>query len=248
MKKVTKEQITSILQDCVNRAILRVKKDKTYRPFHEALLTKKLVAASTFERSFSTSFGQGPIEEISKILAKSVGAETTRQKETLVNVNKGAVDEIERILSALRSGESPPNWEKEISRITAFTKGDYVVRRIISDLWIKKEDTEIFISIKTVKPNIDQTEIVKKDLLLLKAHNPQFKTYLGLYYNPGGPKRIDYNWSIPSKIFDMKHDECVLIGSEYWDLIGGKGTYKSLLKIFEKVGNDTRAQLEKIGH
>lgn len=248
MKKVTKEEVTSILQDCVNRAILRVKKDKTYRPFHEALLTKKLVAASTFERSFSTSFGQGPIEEISKILAESVGAETTRQKETLVNVNKGAVDEIERILSALRSGESPPNWEKEISRITAFTKGDYVVRRIISDLWIKKEDAEIFISIKTVKPNIDQTEIVKKDLLLLKAHNPQFKTYLGLYYNPGGPKRIDYNWSIPSKIFNMKHDECVLIGSEYWDLIGGKGTYNSLLKIFEKVGNDTRAQLEKIGH
>jgi hypothetical protein len=248
MKKATKEQITSILQDCVDRAILRVQKDKTYRPFHEALLTKKLVAASTFERSFSTSFGQGPIEEISKILAKSVGAETTRQKETLVNVNKGAVDEVERILSALRSGESPPNWEKEVSRITAFTKGDYVVRRIISDLWIKKEDTEIFISIKTVKPNIDQTEIVKKDLLLLKAHNPQFNTYLGLYYNPGGPKKTDYNWSIPSKIFDMKHDECVLIGSEYWNFIGGKGTYNSLLKIFTKVGNDTRVQLEKIGH
>ncbi len=248
MKKQTKEQITSILQDCVNRAILRVKKDKTYRPFHEALLTKKLVSASTFERSFSTSFGQGPIEEISEILAKSVGSETTRQKETLVNVNKGAVDEIERILSSLRSGESPPNWGKEISRITAFTKGDYVVRRIISDLWIKKEETEIFISIKTVKPNIDQTEIVKKDLLLLKAHNPSFKTYLGLYYNPGGPKKTDYNWSIPSKIFDMKHDECVLIGSEYWNLIGGKGTYTSLLNIFEKVGNDTRAQLEKIGH
>jgi len=212
------------------------------------LSTKKLVAASTFERSFSTSFGQGPIEEISKILAKSVGAETTRQKETSANVNKGAVDEIERILSALRSGESPPNWEKEISRITAFTKGDYVVRRIISDLWIKKEDTEIFISIKTVKPNIDQTEIVKKDLLLLKAHNPKFKTYLGLYYNPGGPKKTDYNWSIPSKIFNMKHDECVLIGSEYWNLIGGKGTYNSLLKIFAEVGNDTRAQLERIGH
>jgi len=248
MKKATKEEITAILQDCVDRAIIRVKKDKTYRPFHEALLTKKLVAASTFERSFSTSFGQGPIEEISKILALSVGAEAIRQKETLANVNKGAVDEIERILSALRSGEATPNWDKEISRISAFTKGDYVVRRIISDLWIKKENTEIFISIKTVKPNIDQTEIVKKDLLLLKAHNPKFKTYLGLYYNPGGPKKTDYNWKIPSKIFNMTHDECVLIGPEYWNLIGGKGTYNSLLKIFEKVGNDTRAQLEKIGH
>ncbi len=248
MKNTTKEQITAILQDCVDRAIMRVKKDKTHRPFHEALLTKKLVAASTFERSFSTSLGQGPIEEISQILAKSVGAEAARQKKTLVNVNKGAVDEIERILSGLRGGESSPDWEKETSRITAFTKGDYVVRRIISDLWIKKENTEIFISIKTVKPNIDQTEIVKKDLLLLKAHNPKFKTYLGLYYNPGGPQKTDYNWSIPSKIFNMKHDKCVLIGSEYWNLIGGKGTYSSLLKIFEKIGKDTQTQLKKIGH
>ncbi len=248
MKKITREKITAILQDCVDRAIERVKKDKTHRPFHNALLTKKLVAASTFERSFSTSFGQGPIEEISQILAEAIGAEATRQKETLVNVNKGAVDEIERILSALRSGESRPAWEKEVSRITAFTKGDYVVRRIISDLWIKKEDLEIFISIKTVKPNIDQTEIVKKDLLLLKAHNPDFETYLGLYYNPGGPRKSDYNWSVPSKIFNMKCDECVLIGSEYWNLIGGKGTYSSLLKIFKIVGSETRVQLEKIGH
>ncbi|MCJ7601849.1 MAG: TdeIII family type II restriction endonuclease [Desulfobulbaceae bacterium] len=248
MKKTTKEQKTAILQDCVDRAIKRVKNDKTYRPFHEALLTKKLVAASAFERSFSTSFGQGPIEEISQILAVANGAESLRQKETMANVNKGAVDEIERILSSLRSGESTPNWEKEVAKVKAFNKGDYVVRRIISDLWIKKQNTENFISIKTVKPNIDQTEIVKKDMLLLKAHDPKFETFFGLYYNPGGPNRTDYNWSVPGKIFNMKQDKCVLIGQEYWNFVGGEGTYKSLLKIFEKVGSDTRAQLEKIGH
>lgn len=248
MKKSTKEQITAILQGCVGRAIKRVKKDQTFRPFHEALLTKKLVAASAFERSFSTSFGQGPIEKISQIIATANGAESIRQKETMANVNKGAVDEIERILSSLRSGETSPNWEKEVAKVKAFNKGDYVVRRIISDLWIKRDKTEVFISIKTVKPNIDQTEIVKKDLLLLKAHDPNFETFFGLYYNPGGPNRVDYNWSVPAKIFNMKQDKCVLIGQEYWDFVGGPGTYNSLLKIFKRVGNDTRSQLEKIGH
>lgn len=248
MEKSTRDQITSILQSCVDRAIKRIKKDKTYRPFHEALLTKKLVAASAFERSFSTSFGQGPIEEISKILAAADGATIIRQKETLANVNKSAVDEIGRILNSLRSGESAPNWEKEVSKVQAFNKGDYVVIRIISDLWIKKENTEIYISIKTVKPNIDQTEIAKRDMLLLKAHDPKAETYLGLYYNPGGPNRTDYNWSVPGKIFNMKQDKCVLVGQEYWDFVGGKGTYKNLLNIFEEVGNDTRFSLEKIGH
>lgn len=248
MNKFTREQIISILQDCVDRAIQRVKNDKTYRPFHEALLTKKLVAASAFERSFSTSFGQGPIEKISQVLALANGAESIRQKETLANVNKGAVDEIERILSSLRSGEHSPDWDKEVLKVQAFKKGDYVVRRIISDLWIKKNNIEIFISIKTVKPNIDQTEIVKKDMLLLKAHTPESETYFALYYNPGGSTRMDYNWSVPSKIFNMKKDKCVMIGPEYWNFVGGAGAYNSLLEIFEKVGADTRAQLEKIGH
>jgi len=248
MKKDTRDEIIAILEKCVNGTIKRVSKAMTYRPFHEALLTKELVAASAFERSFSTSFGQGPIEEISKLLAVSTGAECTRQKLTRVNINKGALDEIGRILSALRDGVSSPNWEKELSRILAFTKGDFVQVRILSDIWIRRSGTEIFISIKTVKPNIDQTEIAKKDMLMLKAHDPKYETYFGLYYNPGGPKRKDYNWSIPSKIFDMTHDACVLIGQEYWDFVGGKNAYNDLLEIFGEVGEKSRSKLKKLGH
>jgi hypothetical protein len=248
MKKDTHEEIIAILEKCVNGTIKRVSKDMTFRPFHVALLTKELVAASAFERSFSTSFGQGPIEEISRILAIANGAECARQKETRVNVNKGAVDEIGRILSALRDGASSPNWEKEVARVQAFTKGDFVQARILSDIWIRRNGIEIFLSIKTVKPNIDQTEIAKKDMLMLKAHAPEYETYFSLYYNPGGPKREDYNWSMPSKIFDMTHDECILIGQEYWDFVGGKNTYFDLLEIFGEVGEKTRKKLKKLGH
>jgi Type II restriction endonuclease, TdeIII len=246
MKKETIKEISNVLKECVFATIKRVAKDKTFRPFHEALLTKELVSASAFERSFSTSFGQGPIEEISRILAISSGAECERQRETRVNINKGASDEVGRILSALRDGDSTPNWKKETARILAFSKGDYVQSRILSDLWIKRNRTEIFISIKTVKPNIDQTEIVKRDMLFLKAHDPAYETYMGLYYNPGGPKREDYNWTLPSKIFNMKDDECILIGEEYWELVGGKGTYKSMLEVFEEVGTVTRVKLKQI--
>lgn len=248
MKKDTRDEIIAILEKCVNGTIKRVAKAMTYRPFHEALLTKELVAASAFERSFSTSFGQGPIEEISRLLAISTGAECTRQKETRVNVNKGAVDEIGRILGALRDGVSSPNWGKELARILAFTKGDFVQARILSDIWIRRNGTDIFISIKTVKPNIDQTEIAKKDMLMLKAHDHKYETYFGLYYNPGGPRREDYNWSMPSKMFDMAHDVCVLIGQEYWDFVGGENAYTDLLEIFGEVGEKSRRKLKKLGH
>ncbi len=243
MKIETVVQIEVILEKCVRGALVRTRSNQTFRPFHEALLTKEMVNASSFERSFSTSFGQGPVEEISRIVATDAGFTVTRQRQTLVNVFKGAIDEIERISSGLRSGELKPNWEREIANILAFQKGDTVVRRVLSDLHLEKDGKETFLSIKTVKPNLDQTEKAKKDLLLLKAHNPAFETYFGLYYNPGGQRKTDYNWSLPSKIFDMKHDPVVLIGDEYWDKLGGPETYSKLLEIFARVGEKTRNEI-----
>lgn len=246
MKKETEDKIEVILKRCVLNALKRTAKNKTYRPFHEVLLTTEIVNASSFERSFSTSFGQGPIEEISEIIARDSGFETKRQKETRVNVYKGAIDEIERICSALRAGEKSPNWYQEIKKIQAYQKGDTEVRRVISDLWLKKNGVETFISIKTVKPNLDQTEIAKKDMLLLNAHNPNYKTYFGLFYNPGGEKRSEYNWTVPFKIFDMHRDDVVIIGEDYWNTLGDSSTYTDLLKIFQRVGQETRTAISML--
>jgi len=246
MRPETKIKIEQIILSCVHRTIDRISRDKTFRPFHEALLSTKLINASSFERSFSTSFGQGPVEEISSIVAKDNGSIVVRQKETMVNVYKGSVDQITRILAELRDGTRKPNWDNEVKTITAVNKGDTEVRKILSDLYIKKDDVEYFYSIKTVKPNLDQTEIAKKDMLLLKAHDPNCFTFFGLFYNPGGPNRNDYNWTMPSKIFDMKKDPCVLIGEDYWNTIGGNGTYVDLLSVFESAGETTQLLLKSL--
>ncbi len=57
-----------------------------------------------------------------------------------------------------------------------------------------------------MKPNLDQTEIAKKDMLMLKAADPDCEVFFALYYNPGGENRADYDWTIPSAIFDMHAD------------------------------------------
>lgn len=223
-----------------------VSNELTYRPFHKALLSENVIAASAFERSFSTSFGQGPIEEISKQIALENGFVAERQKETLINIYKGAMDEITNIINSLRAGIRKPNWNEEIKTIAAYRKGDTIVRKILSDLWMVKDGRETFISIKTVKPNLDQTEIAKRDMLMLKANNPDCTTFFGLYYNPGGENQVDYNWSIPSKLFDMKNDSCVIIGKNYWDTIGGKGTYAELLRIFSELGAYTQERIKHL--
>ncbi len=242
-KNKIKEILVRSVSNTISRTTKRIASNKSHKPFHDALLTSDIVKISSFERSFSTSFGQGPIEQISELVAIDNGFQACRQKVTLVNAYKGAIDEVERICSALRSGSQRPNWENEIKTVSAFGKGDTVVRRVISDLWLKKGDTEHFISIKTVTPNLDQSEIAKKDMLLLKAQNPMYQTFFGLYYNPHGTEREDYSHNFPMKIFDMHHDSCVLIGKDYWDFLGGAGSYESLLEVFSEVGEETKKSL-----
>ena len=44
--------------------------------------------------------------------------------------------------------------------------------------------------------------------------------------------------------FNMHKDESVLIGDEFWDLIGGEGTYSNFIKEINSLGKDYREFLE----
>lgn len=72
---------------------------------------------------------------------------------------------------------------------------------------------EEFYSIKTVKPNLDQAEIAKRDMLHTKAFKENSKVYFALPCNPAGE---DYKkiYSIPYGLFDMSNKKCILIESD----------------------------------
>ena len=41
----------------------------------------------------------------------------------------------------------------------------------------------------------------------------------------------------------MKNDSSVLIGSEFWDLIGGKGTYEAFITSVNELGEEYRERI-----
>lgn len=249
MKKETKDIVRALLLDCVKDTLKRIKsEDGDYRPFHSRLLSDEILKLSKFERSFSTSFGQKSIEQISKTVALNVEGTTSceTQHTTNISISKKCADVIEEHISHLRHntlGRSP-EWEKDISFPNAKTKESNY--RIISDLWFLRDGTNYYFSIKTVKPNIDQTSEAKRDMMKLLASNQKALAYFALPYNPYGEKKEDYAHSPPFKIFNMVKDKCVLIGQEYWDLVGGKGTYKEILLIADDVGKETKILLNNL--
>jgi hypothetical protein len=71
--------------------------------------------------------------------------------------------------------------------------------------------------IKAPLPNSDQTKVSKEKILKLYAMEPRqvAGAYYALPYNPYG-RREDYAWSFPARWFNMREDEVVLIGNEFW--------------------------------
>lgn len=249
MKKATSQKVRDELLDCVVRTIKRIEEsEEGYRPFHGNLLSEEIIKLSAFERSFSTSLGQSVFEKISKLIAEDVDGTTEagNQKKTMAKLSQGCVNSIEEHITSLRANTlgRAPSWIRDISTLkNTGTKNDH---RVISDLWFKRNGVEHFFSIKTVKPNLDQTSEAKRDMLKLYASNSSFKVYFALPYNPFGEERKLYNHNFPQRLFDMQTDECVLIGKDYWDFIGGANTYKDLMKITEDVGKETKNLLKKL--
>ncbi len=241
--------IAEEFRSCVNRTIARVtNNEQTYRPFHTALLSDEVIFWSAFERSFSTSFGQRVIEEIARLVALSNGADAAeRQVSTVIRIDEAHEEAIHNHMQHLRSHRAIiHSWESTVNDILRIPPvGRIREIRIISDMWWRKDGIDNYISLKTVKPNIDQTAVAKEDCLHLTIANPNCNAYFGLPYNPYGENREDYSFNPPMCIFDFRHDPVVLIGRDMWDTIGGPGCYDELLEIATQVGDETREVINR---
>ncbi len=251
MNQYYREEIANEFRNCVDGTIRRIANNtQTYRPFHTALLSEEVIFWSAFERSFSTSFGQRVIEEIAKLVALSNGADAAeRQKVTMITIDTAYENAIHQYILDLRNKnkDTSHEWDLALNEILSTHKtGQTTTIRIISDMWWRKNGIDNYISLKTVKPNIDQTAVAKEDCLHLKVANLSCNVYFGLPYNPYGENKEDYAHNPPMGIFDFSNDSVVLIGKEMWDTIGGDGCYEELLNIATLVGEETREKIIQI--
>lgn len=63
-----------------------------------------------------------------------------------------------------------------------------------------------------------------------------------LPYNPYGTKE-NYTWSYPGRWFNMREDPVVLIGDEFWEKIGGLGTYQAFIEAVNEIGKEYKERI-----
>jgi Type II restriction endonuclease, TdeIII len=219
------------------------------KPLYAALVPDEIFKGSHFERRFVTPFGK-VWENLAQVVAKEahgtcymghtitgvVGSERLRRiQETLNRLEHSTKDTV----------KLKPNWDDEIAYILA-GKGEPIPVSVTCDIFVINEQTgeKYAFELKGPLPNSDQTKVSKEKMFKLLAMEGNMVTgaFYALPYNPYG-KKEDYKWGFPMRWFNMHTDKSVLIGDEFWNLIGGEGTYTNFIKEINLLGKAYRERI-----
>jgi len=254
-----KKEIQEVIIELMDRVMSRVleedpfKKDvhRAKRPLYAALVPDEIFKGSHFERRFVTPFGS-VWEKLAVVAANSgLGYGASGQNIT-GTVNEDRLNRITEILNRLEhpgrgnKNKIRPNWDEEISYIFKGKSKKKIPVTVVCDLIAKNKANgeQYAFELKAPLPNSDQTKVSKEKLLKLYCMEPKRvdEAYYALPYNPYG-RREDYDWPFPSRWFNMREDKVVLIGDEFWEKIGGKGTFQAFISAINEIGPKYRDRI-----
>ncbi len=240
-----KQKIKSLLSNKIEAKLKSYGRETTSMPFLARLIQdNEKIAAYSFIHSMATTLGMSIYEDISVIIASETSDETFRNYGVGGAISKAQKSTIGNIIAKLRNGERVANIEEETREVleASSTNGEFQKSGNIADFYMKRGKQEFYFEIKTVKPNIDVFEKSKTKLLEWVARRrKEVKVFLAFPYNPYHPQ--PYSRFTEVGMMDAPND--FLVGDEYWDFIGGKGTFPELLQTFDEVGKEFKDRLEK---
>lgn len=239
-----KTEIANLLIRKMESKLKKYGRESTAMPFLARLIQDdEKIAAYSFIHSVATTLGMSIYEEISVIIATRTASVCHRNYGVGGVLSRKQKSTIHHIVNELRHKVRKADIKKEISEVLLASTigGKFQKNGNIADFYMKRDGFEYFFEIKTVKPNIDVFTASKIKLLEWVARKgKRVKVFLAFPYNPYFPK--PYIRFTEEGL--MNHPNDFLIGDEYWDFLGGKGTFKQLLPIFDEVGKKYKSQLK----
>ena len=239
-----REEIKILSRKKIENKLKRYGRETTSMPFLARLVQdNEKIAAYSFIHSLATTLGMSIYEDVSVVLASENSDECFRNYGVGGVISKEQKSVIGKIINELRNKERKANIREETKQVlnASSIKGKFQKSGNIADFYMRRKGVEYFFEIKTVKPNIDVFEKSKTKLLEWIARKRiSVKVFLAFPYNPYYPE--PYSRFTETGMMDYPND--FLIGEEYWDFIGGKDTFPSLLEIFDEVGKQFKEKLQ----
>lgn len=246
MKTAIQNLISGMMERVMNRVLVEdpfiEEKHHADKPLYAALVPDEIFKGSHFERRFVTPFGSA-WEKLALVAAENGLGRGLQGHNISGFVKEGRLRRIQEVLDWLEhpekgKGRIKPDWDKELAYVLK-GEGQLLPVQVVCDIYAEdvKNNRKYTFELKAPLPNSDQTKVSKEKLLKLYSMEPKQvdEAYYALPYNPYG-KRENYNWGFPARWFNMKEDKAVLIGDEFWEKIGGTGTYQSFISAVNEIG------------
>lgn len=250
---LTNQQITDIetvLKNVLRNKFQNYKPEPASMPFHTRLLGKDRMALFSFIHSLNTSFGISIFEPVALALASTTFKVAKSQTPAGQQISENAQFEIQKIMDELTAANIKPDKIKETEIIQKVCQTGELrkVKPTLVDIYLESHSGEIFLfDIKTAKPNRGGFKEFKRTLLewtaVVLAENPEAKinSIIAIPYNPYDPNPYS-RWTMAGML-DLEHE--LKVADEFWDFLGGKGTYNDLLDCFERVGIELRSEIDE---
>jgi len=261
LRKQVREYLTEKLAGKLERREeLRAELNEMDMPFHRGFLAflpeeevERALLESRFVASLGTSMGSW-YERLAELIAteRFVRAGKLKIEGTL---SEGVVDAIAQIMRSLENRTASPNYIDESRRIKeAVAHGDAGKPRRVAitvDFFIPDADGVVYAAeLKTPKPNKSMVKAEKRKLLELRAllfqkfpdkPHEKIRTCFAFPYNPHKTRAaFEKEWTFGREFVDFKNE--FLVGKEFWDYVGGEGTYEELLKVVRQVGESMKGE------
>ncbi|RAX57315.1 restriction endonuclease [Helicobacter monodelphidis] len=244
-----KQNIKNRLKNALRQKFSNYTPETSYMPFHTRLLGRDRMALYSFIQSLNTNFGTSIFEPVAEELGLAKFDNITRQAFAGETITREAQRVIQDIMDNLESGRVKPNKCNEIERILRVAHSGEIstIKPTKIDLLLQKDKSVYLIDIKTAKPNKGGFKEFKRTLLTWVASyayanpNAEIHTLIAIPYNPYEPKPYE-RWTMAGMLdldFELK------VAKEFWDFIGGNGSYEMLLEAFEEVGIEMRAEIDE---
>lgn len=253
ISKAIKNVVTELMDRVMNKVLVQdpfiKEKHHSSKPLYAALVPDEIFKGSHFERRFVTPFG-GVWEKLAKVVSIEFHGNCSMGHTVTGTVGEESLRRIQEVLNRLehkKKGKEriKPDWKKELKYIKD-GGGELISTSVVCDIFIVSNKTgkKYAFELKGPLPNSDQTKVSKEKMFKLLAMHPKKVDYAfyALPYNPYGKKQ-DYEWSFPLRWFDMKNDSSVLIGDEFWNFIGGTGTYSKFIREVNSLGKNYKNQI-----
>ncbi len=252
IQAIIKSLMDRVMENVLSRDPFIKETHRANKPLYAALVPDEIFKGSHFERRFVTPFG-GVWEKLAVESARlGVGfGELGRNIRGVVNEER--LRRIQEVLDRLehpKKGQDrvKPNWNQELAFVLEGKSEKKIPVTVICDVYAEdvKSGSKLAFELKAPLPNSDQTKVSKEKLLKLFAMEPPQidLAYYALPYNPFGTRDM-YDWPFPGRWFDMKNDAVVLIGMEFWDKIGGSGTYQAFIEAVNEIGKEYKHRIYK---